>query len=275
MNPSIDPLRLAREQRVDGQRFAREYLGEFSEDVESFLPRAWIDQAVVEGRHEVAPQRAVDYVAAVDPSGGGADAFTLAIVHQEGDRVVHDVMRGWASSRREKVDLTAVVAEIAEVCGWYRVTEVTGDRYAAAWVAQAFERVGLAYREADTDRARTYLEAEPLFAQGRVELLDHPAMVRELSLLERRPRAGGKTQVDHPKGGHDDFSNALCLAVTQLGGESMGLPLYRFRDEELDGAVAAEHTPEELAALEQAKAEQQAREQAQYLWNDPGAWRSF
>src|SRR5207245_4269 len=107
-------------------RFAREYLGEFAEDVESFLPRAWIDQAVVEGRHEVAPQRAVDYVAAVDPSGGGADAFTLAIVHQEGDRVVQDVMRGWASNRREKVDLTAVVSEIAEYCTRYRVTEVVG-----------------------------------------------------------------------------------------------------------------------------------------------------
>jgi hypothetical protein len=32
-------------------------------------------------------------------------------------------------------------------------------------------------------------------------------------LLERRPRAGGRTLVDHPTGGHDDYANALALAV--------------------------------------------------------------
>jgi hypothetical protein len=65
------------------------------------------------------------------------------------------------------------------------------------------------------DKSTTYLECEPLFAQARVELLDHPTLLRELRLLERRPRAGGKTVVDHPPGsqGHDDYANALALAV--------------------------------------------------------------
>jgi hypothetical protein len=98
MNPSIATRRLERERRLDPERFAREYEAEFAEDVDAFLPAVWVEEATVTGRHELPPRAAVRYVAAVDPSGGGADAFTLAIVHVEGGgaerRVVQDVMPG-------------------------------------------------------------------------------------------------------------------------------------------------------------------------------------
>lgn len=38
MNPSLKESRLEREHRLDPQRFAREYLAEFAEDLDSFLP---------------------------------------------------------------------------------------------------------------------------------------------------------------------------------------------------------------------------------------------
>jgi len=63
------------------------------------------------------------------------------------------------------------------------------------------------------DKSAAYLECEPLFAQGRIDLLDHPTLAREFKLLERRPRAGGRTQVDHPRGQHDDHANSLALAA--------------------------------------------------------------
>jgi hypothetical protein len=74
MNPSITAERLAREQRLDPQRYAREYLAEFSEDVESFLPSAWIESAVMTGRHELPPQPGFRYLTTCDPSGGAATA---------------------------------------------------------------------------------------------------------------------------------------------------------------------------------------------------------
>jgi hypothetical protein len=46
-----------------------------------------------------------------------------------------------------------------------------------------------------------------------ISIVDHPELVRELKKLERRARAGGRAMVDHPRGGHDDFANALCLAA--------------------------------------------------------------
>jgi hypothetical protein len=116
--------------------------------------------------------------------------------------------KGWQGA-----DLAGIVREIATRLRHYRLTEIRGDKYAGAWIRQAFEREGIRYREAEIDKSTAYLEAEPLLTQGRVELLDHPQLIRELTLLERRPRPQGRTLVEHPHGGHDDYANSMCLAV--------------------------------------------------------------
>jgi hypothetical protein len=55
MNPSLTSDRLDRERRIDPSRFAREYEAEFADDLESFLPGAWVDEAVIPGHHELPP----------------------------------------------------------------------------------------------------------------------------------------------------------------------------------------------------------------------------
>jgi hypothetical protein len=232
MNPAmITAGRLEQMRRLDAIRFAREYEAEFTEDVDAFLPAACVDQAVMRGRRELPPREGVRYLAAVDPSGGGADAFTLAIAHAEGKdserRIVQDVMRGWRTRGTESADLEGIVKEIATICRRYRLSSVCGDRYAAQWVRERFRAEGVRYEEPEIkvpndpgamrylDKSLAYLEIEPLFTQGRVDILDHPELARELKLLERRPRAGGRTVVDHPTGGHDDYANALAVAATR------------------------------------------------------------
>jgi hypothetical protein len=214
MNPSISATRLERERRLDPARFVREYEAEFIEDLEAFLQPQWVEDAVIAGRHELPPRVGERYVAAVDPSGGGADAFTLAIVHVEDEgsarRVVLDVVKGWS---RVGSQLSGVVQQIAEIVMRYGLREVIGDRYAANWTREAFQQAKVMYRDAELDKSTAFLECEPLFAQCRVELLDHPQLIRELKILERRPHAGGRTIVDHPRGGSDDFANALCVAA--------------------------------------------------------------
>jgi hypothetical protein len=221
MNPTLTPERLERERRLDPQRFAREYEAEFAEDISTFLPAAWVDQAVMAGVHEIGPQAGVsECTAAVDVSGGGNDAFTLAIVFPEGPPgheercIVQCVGRSWGG-KGQSIDLRAVVGEIATLARKYGVSAVHGDAYAAGWTRQAFEAAGLQYLDAQYSRSEAYLEVEPLFAQNRIGILDDPVLHRELKLLERRPRPGGKTTVDHPSGSahHDDRANALCLAA--------------------------------------------------------------
>src|SRR5262249_34303853 len=158
----------------------------------------------------------------------GSDAFSLAIVHTEGEEgervVVQDVMKSWARGRSGPIDLEGVVKEIAALLRAYHLRLVYGDRYSANWIIERFKAEGIKYELPSVksvgetepsylDKSRAYQEIEPLFAQGRLALLDHPQMVRELKLLERRPRAGGRTLIDHPAGGHDDLANALSLAV--------------------------------------------------------------
>jgi hypothetical protein len=147
MNPTtITTERLGQQRRLDPVRFAREYEAEFAEDLQAFLPSAWVDSAVVPGRHELPRLEGVTYVAAVDPNGGGPDAFTLAIVHAERDRattkVVQDVMKGWSKPRDSAANLEGAVAEIASICNTYRIKEVVGDRYARAGSARRSRATG-------------------------------------------------------------------------------------------------------------------------------------
>ena len=153
------------------------------------------------------------YAAGVDASGGGADAFTLSICHYEDDLCVQDVCRGWKTSRTQYVDLEGVVNDIAAVLKRYGLRECHGDKYAANWVVESFRRAGITYRQNPVDKSVYYLEVEPKFATSKIHILDHPELARELRLLERRPRPGGKTIVDHPRNSHDDYSNALAIAA--------------------------------------------------------------
>jgi aminoglycoside/choline kinase family phosphotransferase len=52
---------------------------------------------------------------------------------------------------------------------------------------------GIIHRQTEQDKSYYYLEMEPLFAQGKIQILDHPELARELRLLERRPELEGKS----------------------------------------------------------------------------------
>jgi hypothetical protein len=221
MNPSIKAERLAREKRLDPSRYAREYLAEWTDDLETFLPTPLVEAAVMRGRTGIPPTPRMAAIAAVDPSGGGSDAFTSTICIPELDpetgriTVVQVHLNGWRRERDRHIDLEAVVQEMAGVMLQYGCSQVIGDRYSAQWVRQAFQRHGIVYVEAP-EKAQAYLGIEPLFSSGRIKILDHPQQTRELTLLEKRPRIGGKPLIDHPKGGNDDFANVLALAANAV-----------------------------------------------------------
>jgi len=59
-------------------------------------------------------------------------------------------------------------------------------------------------------KSQLYAELLPIMCAGDIELLDHQRLVKQLSSLERRTRAGGKDVIDHPPKAHDDLSNALA-----------------------------------------------------------------
>lgn len=235
MNPSANADELERQRRRDPDRFAREYLAEFAEDVGAFLLGDWIDRAIVKARGTLPPRAGVAYVAAVDPSGGGADAFTLAIGHAERSKVVVDAVQAWRN--REGVTLDETVQEIAVICRRYGISRVVGDKYAGDWPVERFRFAGITYlhplhkpgvltyewqdRVDSSDRymnrSEVYLEAVQFFAGYQIEIPDDPLLIRELRMLQRSARQGGRDVIDHAPGAHDDRANVAALVAVLAG----------------------------------------------------------
>jgi hypothetical protein len=210
MNPTVPQRFIDREVERDPARAAAEYGAEFRTDIEGFVSREVVDAAVVPGRHELPRVTGIRYVAAVDPSGSGSDAMTLAITHRDtkGNAIL-DVVR----ERRPPFSPEAVVAEFAAVCKAYGVTKVTGDHWGGEFVREPFRKLGIIYALAERPKSDFYFEFLPILNSARVELLDHPRFISQLCTLERRTARSGKDSIDHPPGGHDDLVNVVAIAV--------------------------------------------------------------
>jgi hypothetical protein len=231
MNPSLPQSVVDRAYSEDPASAAAEYGAQFRSDVEGFLQPEWIDRATAHGVSELPPIPGVDYFAFADPSGGASDSFTLGIAHREEDRIVLDVCRG----RRPPFDPKAVTHDYATILRRYNLSRVTGDRYGAEWVVSAFRDAGITYATSELPKSDIYLNAEPLFAQGAVQLLDQRQLLTELRQLERRT-GQSKDRIDHPPRGHDDLANAACGALW--------LASRRRGEINMDGAYVA--TPEDV-----------------------------
>ncbi len=211
MNPSLDAARIAEARADDPTAAASEWDAEFRADITSFLDPEALAAVVEPGVLERGPVRGISYVAFCDPSGGGADSFTLAIAHADGDRAMLDCVREIPGP----CDPRSAVAELAGLCKEYRVSRVVGDRYSGAWVRSAFDSHAVRYDVSERTKSELYLEALPLVNARRCSLLDLPRLRAQLLGLERRSGRGGRDSVDHGPGGHDDVANAAVGALVQ------------------------------------------------------------
>ena len=140
MNPTLDQGLIDREVERDPVAAAAEWGATFRSDVESYVPLEWIEQAIIPNRYELPPAK-FPYFAFCDPSGGAQDAMTLSIAHREGSRLVQDILR----SVRPQFNPYQVVSDYASLLKEYRCASVTGDKYAGAWVSEAFSKHGIRY----------------------------------------------------------------------------------------------------------------------------------
>jgi hypothetical protein len=83
---------------------------------------------------------------------------------KEGAHFVIDLVRGTGG----KFDPDIVTQEYAALLKEYRAFQVTGDSYAAQWVAGAWRKVGIGYFKSELPKSQIYLECLPLFARGLV-----------------------------------------------------------------------------------------------------------
>jgi hypothetical protein len=107
----------------------------------------------------------------------------------------------------------SVVKEFAILLRSYRISTVTGDRYAGEWPRERFREHGIAYEVAESPRSDLYRDLLPVLNSGACELLDIPRLATQLCALERRTTRAGRDSIDHPAGGHDDVANAVAGAL--------------------------------------------------------------
>lgn len=224
LNPVFDARAIAKAYEDDPISAAAEYGAQFRSDVESYIDPLKVRECVISGRIELPPSIGVDYVAFVDVAGGsGTDSSVLGIGHRtlRGDQpvAVSDCLR----ETKPPFSPEETVAEYCALLKSYRIREVVGDRYAGEWPREAFRRHGIVYKTADRAKSDFYRDALPLLNSRRIELLDNPRLLQQLTGLERRTARGGRDSIDHAPGQHDDIANVVAgLAVLTAGKEHLG-----------------------------------------------------
>jgi hypothetical protein len=214
MNPGLDPAVVAEAYEDDPQAAAAEFGAQFRDDINDFVSRETVEACTVRGRAELLYATGLSYAAFTDPSGGSSDSMTVAVAHRDKDGIaVLDALREF----RPPFSPEQVVAEIAALLKSYRVSRVTGDRYAGEWPRERFRMSGITYDISERPKSDIYRDSLPLLNSGKLELLDHKRLASQLVGLERRTARGGRDSIDHGPAGHDDIANAALGALLLVG----------------------------------------------------------
>ncbi len=231
MNPTLPQRVIDEAIERDPEAASAEYLAQFRSDLETFLLREVVDTAVRSGPLELPYDKQHKYIAFVDPAGGGADEFCLAIGHREQDVTVIDVLR---ARRGVPAEITAGYATLLKS---YQIRKVTGDKYAGSWPGDEFEKHGIGYSPSEKPKSGLYLDLLPALNSGRVELPPDDRLVNQLIGLERRTARGGRDSIDHPPGGHDDRANVIAGLTSTKAASSYDLELF------INGSCASDEKP--------------------------------
>jgi hypothetical protein len=213
-NPSLPQSVVDRALERDRAAASAEYLAQFRADIETFVAYEVV-QGCVGDTVEMAPLSAHHYFGFVDPSGGSADSFTMAVGHRDRarGRVVIDATR----EVRPQFSPEAVIDDLATLLKTYRITQVTGDRYGGEFPRELFRKRGIKYLCSEKPKSDLFRDLLPLLNAGRIVLPRSDRLVSQLCGLERRVSRSGRDSIDHGPGGHDDLANSVAGAADLVG----------------------------------------------------------
>jgi hypothetical protein len=207
-NPLLPQSVVDRAMERDRAHATAEFLAQFRSDIETFVSYEVV-RTCVGDYLEAAPIDKYSYAAFVDPSGGSADSFTMAISHREGERIFIDAIR----EIQPPFSPEAVINEFAALCRSYRVRKIVGDKYAGEFPRELFRKRNVQYQCADKTASDLFRDLLPLLNSGRIVLPKSDRLVNQICGLERRVARSGKDSIGHSPGSHDDLANAAAGAA--------------------------------------------------------------
>jgi phage terminase large subunit-like protein len=219
MNPTLLPSILEQERKHDEEKFRREFLAEFTDQINAWVTPDVLEPCIVRGRTELPRVEKATYAVAIDPA-FRRDDFALAILHRNADgTIVVDRASRWAGTKKAPLPYEWVCQEIARIVKQYGINRVLGDQYCAAVIKQHFHKLGIHYNEytfgAHT-RGEIFGNLKHLLVQRRIELLDDPTLLRQLRVLEERKAPNGRVDIEPSHGLKDDLAVAVALAALEL-----------------------------------------------------------
>jgi hypothetical protein len=213
LNPTLDQGLVDAAIEDDPQAARSEWLGEWRNDLASFIDVEMIEACTDRGVTVRPPRAGVRYVAFVDAaSGTGQDAFAVGIAHRDRDEIVLDL----AHECRPPFSPSQAISEVCGLLKGYGIASVIGDKYAPGFVSEAFAQHRVTYAYSERDRSQIYVEALPLLTSGRARLVDNKKLALQFAGLERRTNSGGKDRIDHGQNGHDDLANSAAGALVEV-----------------------------------------------------------
>ena len=196
-NPTLRQSVVDRAMERDPAAAAAEYGGDFRTDVENLFSIERVQHCALPNVFERSPMLNTRYYGFVDPSGGSSDSFASALGHFDYAKsvVVVDALK----EVRAPLSPELATVELTKVLNLYHVDTVQGDHYAGNFPAEQFARCGIRYEQSKKSKSELYIDLLPLINSRRIELLDHPKLISQLTNLERRTSRSGRDSVDHPR----------------------------------------------------------------------------
>lgn len=240
VNPTIPTEILKAARRRDRVGFGCEYGGEFSDSVV-----AWIDdedefkRCVIRDKPNGRGVRDINYFMGID-IGFKNDGNAISIVHKEKNtgKIILDYADCWFSESsdvweyedgiykdcdkyagNELLKMGDLVKDVQELLRWFPIKAGVFDQSNGYALAELLRNKNIKpiVMEHFTDKRNSeiYQLAKRLYAEGLLELHDHPVLVPEMLSLEAEKKPGKKILVRAPnrRGAHDDISDAFVRAI--------------------------------------------------------------
>jgi hypothetical protein len=218
MNPTISVDFLDKEEQRDPESFRREYLAQFTDQIEGWIRPEILDQCVPKSYTERPPVGSAVYAAAVDPAFKGND-FALAIAHRQDGLIIVDYVVSWTGTREAPLGYEQVCGVIAGIVKGYGLNVVVGDQHCAPILQQQFQELGIVYREftfGSGTRLDLFVNLKHLIYQKQISLLDKPDLLRQFLSLEEHRTPRGNIDVRPAYRSKDDLAVVVAVVAYQL-----------------------------------------------------------
>jgi hypothetical protein len=219
LNPTIRSSDLEKEKRRNEEHYRREYLAQFTDSISAWIDAEILDAAIARGRRELPRVRDAIHAAALDPATRHND-FALAIAHRSPDRTITvDRLATWTGTKKAPLQIKAVLVEIKSNLDDYNIVSAVGDQFCSDPISQDLLELGITYKISSfgaQTRAKIFTNLKHLLIQGKIQLPEHPELLRQLRNLREERTDRGQIDVRPSHGMKDDLAVAVALVVTEL-----------------------------------------------------------